>query len=92
MVTWDEAKRQLNLRNHELDFVGCEAVFDGPVISEEDARSAYGEQRINVIGFLRGEVVFMTYTERWSNFHVISLRKATRHEIKRFAQGLPHHP
>ncbi len=92
MVTWDEAKRRENIRKHELDFVGCEAIFSGPVISEEDARSAYSEQRINVIGFLRGEVVFMTYTERGNDLHVISLRRATRHETKRLAQGLPHHP
>ncbi|MFZ4538665.1 BrnT family toxin [Propionivibrio sp.] len=68
-----------------MDFVGCDAVFDGPVISEEDARLAYGELRINVIGYLRGAVVFLTCTERGNDLHVISLRKATRHEIKRFA-------
>lgn len=32
MVTWDEAKRQLNIRNHGLDFMGCDAVFDGLVV------------------------------------------------------------
>jgi len=88
MITWDEPKRRANLRDHGLDFAGCEAVFDGPVISEEDARLAYGEQRINVIGFLRGAVVFMTYTERGGDLHVISLRRATRHEIKLFAGRL----
>jgi len=88
MITWDEPKRRANLRDHGLDFAGCEAVFDGPVISEEDARLAYGEQRINVIGFLRCAVVFMTYTERGGDLHVISLRRATRHEIKLFAVRL----
>ncbi len=86
MVTWDDTKRQRNIRSHGLDFEGCEAVFEGQVIAEEDARLAYGEQRINVIGFLRGKVVFMTYTERDDDLHVISLRRATRHEIKRFTE------
>ncbi len=86
MVTWDDTKRQRNIRSHGLDFAGCEAIFKGPVIAEEDARLTYGEQRINVIGFLRGKVVFMTYTERGDDLHVISLRRATRHEIKRFAE------
>lgn len=90
MITYDETKRQTNLRKHGLDFVGCEAIFEGPVIIQEDAREAYGEQRMNVIGFLRGEVVHMTYTERGTDLHVISLRRATRHEIQYFARWLSH--
>ena len=31
MVTWDESKRLLNIKDHKMDFVGCEAVFDGPI-------------------------------------------------------------
>jgi uncharacterized DUF497 family protein len=60
VIAWDETKRRNNLVKHGLDFVGCEAVFDGPVITEEDGRLTYGEQRINLIGMLRGAVVFMT--------------------------------
>jgi hypothetical protein len=84
MVTWDETKRQANLRNHGLDFVGCEAVFDGPIVTREDAREAYGEQRINLLGWLHGHVIHMTYTERGETLHVISLRRATRHEAQRY--------
>jgi len=36
MITWDETKRQLNIRVHGLDFVGCEAVFDGPMVAWDD--------------------------------------------------------
>ena len=84
MVTWDEAKRQSNLREHGLDFAGCEAVFDGPVIANKDNRLAYGEQRINLIGVLAGLVVHLTYTERGDDLHVISLRKATKHETRNY--------
>ena len=38
VITWDERKRQTNLRRHQLDFVGCEAVFDHPVVTLEDTR------------------------------------------------------
>jgi len=86
MPTWDEAKRLRNLKNHELDFLGCEAVFDGPVVNWEDAREAYGEQRINLLGWLNGIVVHMTYTERGDEPHIISLRKAEKHEIRRYIQ------
>lgn len=82
MVTWDEAKRQHNLSEHGLDFADCESVFDGPVITREDDRLAYGEQRINLLGMLEGIVVHLTYTERGDDLHVISLRKATKHEAR----------
>jgi len=88
VITFDEAKRQNNLRQHGLDFLGCEAVFDGPVVSWDDARAFYGEQRINVLGFLNGVVVHRTYTDRGDDLHIISLRKAEKHEIKRYAQGI----
>jgi hypothetical protein len=84
VITWDEPKRLLNLQDHGLDFVGCEAVFDGPVITNEDDRMAYGEMRINLLGLLEGLVVHMTYTERGDDVHVISLRKATKHEAREF--------
>lgn len=82
MVTWAEWKRQANLRKHGLDFDGCEAVFDHPVLTVEDARAPYGEQRINLLGWLQDRVVHMTYTERGEALHVISLREATRYEAR----------
>jgi uncharacterized DUF497 family protein len=81
-VTWDESKRRLNVKTHGLDFSGCEDVFDGPVITREDDRLAYGEQRIKLLGLLGGQVVHMTYTERGDDLHVISFRKATKHEAR----------
>jgi uncharacterized protein len=82
VVTWDEHKRQVNLRSHGLDFAGCLEVFDHPVLTAEDTRRSYGEQRINLLGWLRGQVVHMTYTERGEDIHVISLREATKHEAR----------
>jgi uncharacterized DUF497 family protein len=88
VVTWDEQKRQANLRSHGLDFEGCEAVFDHPVLTKEDSRMAYGEQRINLLGWLRDGVVHMTYTERGEDLHVISLREATKHEVRYYFKAI----
>lgn len=90
MFAWDESKRQTNIREHGMDFIGCDAVFDGPVVAWDDTREAYGELRINLLGFLDGVVVHLTYTERGNDLHIISLRKAEKHEIRKFAQGLSH--
>jgi len=88
MVTWDERKREANLRKHGLDFEECEAVFDHPVLAMEDARAAYGEQRINLLGWWQDRVVHMTYTEPGDDLHVISLREATRHEARYYFEAV----
>jgi len=90
MITWDESKRQRNLRDHDLDFLGCDAVFDAPVFTWDDDREAYGELRINLLGWLKGVVVHMTYTERGDDLQVISLRKAEKHEIRRYIAAISH--
>jgi len=88
MITWDEAKRRSNLAKHGLDFAEAEAVFDGPITTEEDTRVAYGEQRINTLDLLHGAVIAITYTERNGDLHLISLRKATRYEAQAFARRI----
>ncbi len=88
MITWDESKRERNLQKHELDFLGCESIFDFPVISWDDDREAYGELRINLLGWFNDRVVHITYTERGDDLHVISLRKAKKHEIRRYQKAL----
>ena len=44
MITWTEDKRQRNLKKHGLDFLGCDTVFDFPVVSWDDDREAYGDE------------------------------------------------
>ena len=88
MPTWDEYKRLKNIEHHGLDFVGCESIFDGQVFAFEDLSQAYGEQRMCVLGWLDGTIVHLTYTDREDDFHAISLRKAEKHEIKRFIKEI----
>ena len=88
MASWDEAKRLANLREHGLDFVGGERVFDHAVLTAEDARLHYEEQRFNLIGWLDGIFVHMTYTERGDDLRIISLRPATTHEIENYRKAL----
>ncbi|WP_309684614.1 BrnT family toxin [Polaromonas sp.] len=86
MLTWDEAKRKLNIKNHGLDFTGCDAIWDHFTITREDKRQDYGEARLVCFGLLAGVVVVMVYTERSRGVHVISLRKAEKHETRYYRQ------
>ena len=83
MVTYDEVKREANIKNHGFDFVGSEAVFTGFTITRKDEREVYGELRLQTLGLWHGVVVFVVHTPRGDADHVISIRKA-----KTFQQGV----
>ncbi|NEX21314.1 BrnT family toxin [Thiorhodococcus mannitoliphagus] len=78
--TWDEAKRQTNLKKHGLDFVDAPQVFEGPMLLFEDARQGYGEQRMIGIGLLDCLVVLVVHVESDDTISIISMRKADSHE------------
>ncbi len=82
MVTWDERKRLANIRTHGLDFVGCEAIWDGFTVTREDIRERYSEQRMVTFGRLKRQVVVLVYTERRSGPHIISLGRAEKYEAR----------
>jgi uncharacterized protein len=86
--TWHEAKRESNLRDHGLDFVDAREVFDGPTFTYEDDRFDYDERRFVTLGLLRGFVVSIVHTETPRRIHIISFRKATRHEQEIFFKNL----
>jgi len=86
MLTWDETKRKLNVKNHGLDFVGCDAIWDHFTVTREDKRQDYGEERLVCFGLLGADVVVMVYTERSKGPQVISLRKAEKHEARYYRQ------
>jgi Uncharacterized protein conserved in bacteria len=78
--TWDEKKRTTNLKQHGFDFADTLPVFDGMTFTYEDDRFNYGEQRFITLGMLEGVVVSIVHSETPRRIHIISFRKATRHE------------
>jgi uncharacterized DUF497 family protein len=86
--TWDERKRKTNLRGHGFDFSDARQVFDGPTVTYEDDRLVYGEQRFVTLGLLQGIPVSIVHTETRDRIHVISFRRATRHEEIFFLKNL----
>ena len=86
---WDERKNQENLRKHGLDFGDAWEIFGGPLLPELDLRSNYGEDRWAVIGIMGNRVVVVTFTFESSEvIRIISLRKALKHERKKFEEEI----
>ena len=88
MVTWNEEKRQINIKKHGIDFVYCSVIFDSPLITKEDNREAYGEQRLQSIGIFNEHVIFMVWVERLQGPHLISIRKATKYEQRYYFDNI----
>jgi hypothetical protein len=87
MASWNERKRQRNLQLHGLDFAGADSIWDGFTITREDIRHRYGEPRWVTWGFLRGEIVVLVHTDRDGDMHIISLRRADRHEARYYSEA-----
>ncbi|WP_017720953.1 BrnT family toxin [Kamptonema formosum] len=86
---WDKAKREENIIKHRIDFADVPQMFDGPMLSELDKRTDYGEERWLGIGFLRNTVAVIVWTERqYDIIRIISARRANRYERQRFEQYL----
>ncbi|MBK5939527.1 BrnT family toxin [Halochromatium roseum] len=88
MITWDDAKRRSNIAKHGLDFAEADAIFDGPIFTEQDIREAYGEPRFKTLGVLHGRVIVLVWTERDDDLHLISLRYGDKRETRDFFKQL----
>ncbi len=87
-ITYDKNKRDITLKERNLDFEESIEVFTGTVYELEDARKDYGETRIMCFGLLKGRMVVVGYVQRGNSRHIFSMRKANEKEQKRFKQQL----
>ena len=88
-MIYDPTKRKKNQRKHEIDLAECEPVFDGPMLTREDTREEYDEQRLVSLGWLRGRVVVLMWTDREDGPRMISCREAEPHEQKAYFRAYP---
>ena len=74
---WDNGKAAENLRKHGVDFTDAIAALeDANRLEEIDTRFPYGEERVQVIGTARSNVLFVIVTLRDEDgCRIISARK-----------------
>lgn len=88
---WDEEKDAGNLRKHGLSFELAKEVFDDRLHLSVPDRACHGEERWKTIGALRETTVVVVVhrdrsTEEEEVVRIISARKATRSERRRYEQ------
>jgi uncharacterized protein len=88
MFEWDERKNKANIRKHGFDFATAWEIFELPTLTAI-ADSEVSERRSAGIGFLRQHIVVVIFVEGEDDtIRIISLRKALKHERKRFEEFL----
>jgi uncharacterized protein len=86
---WDENKNSQNLKKHGISFEEAREIFDGIIFTSIDERFGYGEIRETSIGAIQGVVIItVVHTEREGIIRIISARKATPKERKKYYEYL----
>jgi len=85
---WDEAKREANLVKHGVDFMDALEVFADPLrVERVNQRREYAEERREVVGMVRDQMLFVVYTLRGEVRRLISARRASRNERRAYYAG-----
>lgn len=86
--TCDEGKRRDSLRKHGIDLHEASAVFFDPLASfRYDFEHSKGEDRFCLLGRSEsGRPLFVSYTIRGEAVRIISARRATQQEVKKYEQ------
>ena len=85
MIAFDAAKEQANIAKHGVSLSrAVDFVMEMARVSQDD-RADYGEERLVAVGPLDNRLYVMIFTLRDGTIRVISLRKANRREVERYA-------
>ena len=85
-ITFDPAKDEANLVKHDVS-LGVAAEFEwDSALTWPDTRKDYGESRVACIGYIGLRLYVMVYVDREGERRIVSLRKANRREVERYAQ------
>ena len=87
MFEWDEAKSDSNLRRRGFGFEYAALIFDNPVLEKDDERKDYGERRIQAIGRVGHDILFVAYAWRGEIRRIISARLANRKERNAYGES-----
>ena len=82
---WDDAKAAANRRKHNITFADARRVFDDEsCYIEFVGADSHSEDRYGIVGALGSRIIYVSYTERGRRIRIISARKATPYEQRKY--------
>lgn len=86
---WDDGKDEVNRTKHGIGFEEAKFIFIHPVVTAQDDRRDYGENRFISYGrIVRAVVIAVVHTMRRGRIRLISARKANRKEKRAYYEYL----
>ncbi|MCB9419599.1 MAG: BrnT family toxin [Ardenticatenaceae bacterium] len=80
---FDPAKAKSNLRKHGISFADAEGIFYDPLAIHTEDPYTEGEERWIAVGMgSANQILVVVYTFRGDEIRLISVRRATRREVK----------
>jgi len=90
---WDENKNQLNQRKHGISFDEAKEIFFATFFTSVSEKIDYGEIREISIGKIQSVlIVAVVHTDRNGKVRIISARKATPKERRKYNEYLSESP
>lgn len=86
-ITFDPAKDAANRDKHGLSLAKAAELEWDTALTWPDLRRDYGEPRQCGIGYIGLRLYAVVFVDRTEGRRVISLRKANRREVNRYAQA-----
>lgn len=87
-MEWDDRKAAANQRKHGVSFALAERFpFESALEALDPESDEHGEDRILAIGKIERTFYALCYARRGDKIRVISLRKATAYERRRYREG-----
>jgi uncharacterized DUF497 family protein len=85
---WDPDKARQNVRLHGITFEEASTVFSDPFAgTQSDPDHSFGEARLIELGRSElGKLLVVCYTERGDRIRLITARRATRAERKKYEE------
>lgn len=84
---WDDEKEKKNIKKHGISFRIAAHVFDDDMrIELFDEEHSITEERFITIGLV-DRIITVVYTDRTDAIRIISARRATPEEERRYANG-----
>ena len=78
---WNRLKAETNKRKHGITFEKATEVFDDPFFVEEyDEENSENEDRYNIVGFVKGIYITVSFTLRDNLTRMFSAREADNEE------------
>jgi len=86
-IRCDPAKNAANHAKHGVKLTDAAKLEWETALTWVDTREDYGEDRECGIGYIDLTLYFVVFVDRADTRRIISLRKATRQEVKRYAEA-----